>query len=94
MGIKLSEPNEQGGTTDHSEEIALLEAYVAGIMAEDATHYGMYLEALICKAAAALLRDHDSSGGSLDDWTGPRELVLQALHIVGKGDEDLISNGV
>lgn len=94
MGYKLTEPNATGGTTDHSEEVAEMEKFVAITMAEDDVPYGMFLETLICKAASALLQDHDSSGGSLDHWTGPRELVIQALTIIGKDEEDLISNGV
>lgn len=94
MGVKLAEANAKGGTTDHSEEIAEMEKFVAISMAEKDVPYGMFLETLIVKTAATLLQGHDDSGISLDNWTGPRELVEQALSIIGKGDEDFVENGV
>ena len=40
-------------------------------------------DAEFMECAAALLEVHDSTGISLDDWRGPRELVETALRIVG-----------
>lgn len=93
MGVRIA-PNDTCRTTDHSEDITAMEKFVLESMVEDHPEYGMFLETLIVKAAAALLTCHDATGISLDNWTGPRELVEQALTIIGKGDEDFVENGV
>jgi hypothetical protein len=40
-------------------------------------------EAAAYETAAALLEEHDATGISLDNWTGPRELVNRCLSALG-----------
>lgn len=72
MSRLLTTPNRSGGTTDHSDEIRDLRAF-------SRQSRGPSDAAIIARAAADLLEVHDASGISLDDWTGPRDLVNLAL---------------
>lgn len=52
------------------------------------------LESVILFGAAALLEVHDATGISLDDWTGPHEIVIQGLLIAGYDRSAFLENGV
>jgi hypothetical protein len=71
------EPQPGGGTTSHEVEIAMLryEATKYRDLLKDHPTPGHLLQAVAREAAAALLETHDTSGISLDEWKGPRELV-------------------
>lgn len=89
MGTKF-DMDERCRTTDHSDDIAALRAFTKNIMEQypdiDDCPDLEQLQAVVCQAAAALLECHDATGISLDNWTGPRELVVQALWTVGRFD--------
>lgn len=85
--------------TDHSAEIQAMRDFALSIVAKypdgasTAPHLE-FLEATVCMAAAGLLEVHDDSGISLDNWTGPRELVETGLMIVGLPRETFLENHV
>jgi hypothetical protein len=60
-------PDDDGRTTDHSEEIAALRSMAAGRH----EHY----DRLVLLTAAELLSVHDDGAIVLDDWRDPRALV-------------------
>jgi len=68
LARQLSEPNECGGTTDHSEEIAMLRQ-LAG---EVTSNTNLVVDVNL---AADLLEAHDQTGISLDDWPYARRYV-------------------
>lgn len=90
--------------TNHSVEIEALRAKANEIMAanpvpadgqplmsyEDNLTLRTQVSTLLC--AAALLEVHDATGISLDDWTGPRELVENALESVGHDGAFLLNH--
>lgn len=91
-------PNPSGGTTDHTIERLIMVARAREIMQQypDVRTCPAELrkDAAILMAAAALLEVHDASGISLDDWIGPRQLITEALELVGLTDDLFLPNGV
>lgn len=109
MSTRLeNDPNMR--TTDHGDEIATLRHELALIMdtkrgvwqfngAHPSVSVGTrsvptLVAGTLIQTAMTLLETHDATGISLDDWTGPREMVLLALNLVGYPDEALLENGV
>lgn len=81
MGRRLDEPNQWGGTTDHSEEILLLRLHAD--MARVDRDFSLSL-----RLAADLLEAHDQTGISLDTWRVARAFVERAI------GHSIITNGV
>lgn len=74
MARRLSEPNQYGGTTDHTDEIKAL-LLKAGEAAESDNNQ-LAIEIFL---AAELLESHDQTGISLDDWATARRFVEHHL---------------
>ncbi len=72
-------------TTDHSEEIGALR-----FLSDNTPNVEV---GILARCAADLLEVHDATGISLDDWTGPRNLVNFALSRFTTGGT-LLPNGV
>lgn len=81
MARRLDKPNQYGGTTDHSDEIAELRRMAKEVLDEGDSisddgeftdSRGGYVTLML---AADLLEAHDQTGISLDDWPYAREFV-------------------
>lgn len=89
-------------TTSHEHEIKTMREWVRMLvkgepMAVMETKIGVIpagVLAVILEASAALLETHDATGISLDDWTGPRELVELGLVLMLFPEGTLLANGV
>lgn len=85
-------------TTDHSDEIAAMRVAVEAIMATFPFGLGcpdeLRKDTVILMASATLLKCHDDTGVSLDDWLGPRQLITEALLLIGLDDTTFLTNGV
>ena len=83
--------------TDHTDEIAALRSESARLMRETPPEEAQHVDAILNAAfetAAALLEVHDATGISLDDWDGPRELVVACLTGIGYPDGTFLPNHV
>lgn len=84
--------------TDHSTDIAALrgisERIVAAFPDVNTAPSETRKDAVIAECAAALLEVHDDTGIALDNWTGPYELVIEGLALIGQPREAFIPNGV
>jgi hypothetical protein len=76
MAKYLDQPNECGGTTDHSEEIAELRTWADNALREmDSEEFNKRTAYISIHLAADLLEAHDQNGISLDDWPYARQFV-------------------
>lgn len=96
------------GVTNHEAEVTamrllcfekrtLLDSYAearsSGLVSEKAIQR-VILDVVVLDAAADLLECHDATGVTLDDWTGPKALVHEALAMIGLEPHHLLANGV